>query len=142
MLTRAPDRRHRRAQALVAGHAELAFQVQVGRGDEHVNAAPLRGGERPASAVDVFVHAPGQRGDDRPVNLRADHPDRFGIGLGGNRETRFDDVDAQGAQLPGELQLLVDSQGKAGSLLAVPERRIEDGQPVGARHWGHSCLPL
>jgi hypothetical protein len=81
--------------------------------------------------------AAGEGGNDGALHVGRDHAHRFGVGLGGNREARFDDVHPERAQLPCQLELFVDPQRKAGRLLAVPQGGIEDGQPV-AGHW--ECL--
>src|SRR4029079_7757519 len=65
-------------------------------------------------------------------------PHRFRIGLGGNREARFDDVHAQAAQLARQRELLVDLEREAGGLLAVAQGGVEDGQPVA----GHGVPPV
>jgi hypothetical protein len=137
MLARQLDRRHGQAQALLARDAQLALEVQVGSRDEHVDAAARRRRQRPAGLLDVLGMAARQRRDHRPLDVRGDHADRLGVGVGRNREARFDDVDAKRPQLPGQLELLVDPQRKTGRLLAVAQRRIEDGQPIA----GHvECL--
>ena len=109
----------------------FAFEVQVGGGDEGVDAAALRRGvQRLAGPVDVVAAAAGQRGDDGRRSSRGDRPHGLGVGLGGDREARFDHVHAERVELPGELQLLGHAQREPGRLLAVAQRRVEDGDAV------------
>ena len=126
MLPRATDRGHGRAQALVAGHAELSFQVQVRRGMKTWMRSRC-GGEPSGAAMSGLCT--GQRGEDGSVTAW-DHPDGFGVGLGviGNQ---FDDVDAQGAQLRAS-SACRDPQEKP-EPLAVPG--VVSRWSAGARHW-------
>ena len=123
----------RGVEARLARHAQLALEVQVGRGDEDVDAAAAGGGERRAGPVDVGGAAAREPGNDRAVDERGNHAHRFGIRLGRDREPGLDDVDAERRELPGQLQLLVDPHREARSLLAVAQGRVEDREPVG-RH--------
>ena len=48
---------------LLAGHAELVFEVQVGGGEEDVDAVLLGGLDGAGGGFDVFALAAGERGD-------------------------------------------------------------------------------
>ena len=138
VLTRLANRGHRRLEAPLLRHAELALEVQVGGRDERVDAAARRRRERPAGAVDVGGMAARERGDHRALNGGRDQTHGLGIGFRGDREAGFDNVDTERRQLLRHLQLFIDAQGKAGRLLAIAKRGVEDSQPVGRRHgWWH-----
>ena len=115
-----------RFEALLARHAQLGLQVQVGGGDEGVD-APLRGRlDGPRRALQVGAMAPGQARDHRPADLGGNRPHGLGIGGRRNREAGLDDVHAKRVQLPGQLQLLRRVQREPRRLLAVSQRRVED----------------
>ena len=83
-------------EALLARHAELALQVQVGGRDEDVDAAraaPARAPSRPGRCPSAWQRASAAMTGPR-ICVR-DHADGLGVGLGGDREPGFDDVDAQ-----------------------------------------------
>ncbi len=90
----------RRFEALVARHAQLARQVQVGGGEKRVNARPLGRRERPRRLFDVLPPGPRQRRDDRPPDRHRDLPHRFRVGRRRDRKSRLDDVDRQARRAP------------------------------------------
>ena len=53
------------------------------------------------------------------------------VALGGDRKARLADVDAQPAELVADVDFLLDVQRRAGRLLAVAQRRVEDPQLLG-----------
>ena len=67
--------------------------------------------------------------------LRGDGADRFEIALGADREAGFDDVDAHRFEVAGDLQLFRQREGRAGGLLAVSQRRVENSNRF------HNWLP-
>jgi hypothetical protein len=94
-----------------------------------------RGDGQAARSMSSGRSGPGPRqwpGDD------AGHlPDGLGVGHRGDRKARLDDVAAQGLEVPGQADFLVNPHGEAGGLLAVPEGRVENDQPrpvTGVRH--------
>ena len=87
--------------------------------------------ERHAGAVDIGRTAPGEARNDGAVDEGGDRPHRFGVRLGRDREPGLDDVDAERRELTGQLELFVDPHREARGLLAVPQGRVEDRQPVG-----------
>src|SRR5258708_9051638 len=135
MVAGQADRRHGRPEAVLARHAQLPFEVEIRRGDEHVDAAARRRRERPRGALDILGVAAGERGDNGTLDLRGNRPNGLGIRLRRNRKPRLDDVDPKRPQLTGQRQLLVDPQRESGRLFAVAQGRIEDGEPV-AGHRG------
>src|SRR6185295_6185138 len=64
----------------------------------------------------------------------ANHPrdlgDRLEIAVGGDRESRLDDVDPELLEDRGDAHLLVEVHRCAGRLLAVPQGRVEDHHAV------------
>ena len=101
VAARAVDRGDRGIEAGLARHPQLALEVQVGGGDEHVDAAPRR-----------RARAPRRRDRCRPALQRASaamigprtcvaiDPHRFGVRFGGDREPGLDDVHAERRELP------------------------------------------
>ena len=65
-----------------------------------------------------------------PSTLRAIASHRLEVARRGDREARLDHVDAQARELLRDLDLLLRVQRDAGRLLAVPQRRVEDVDPV------------
>ena len=68
-----------------------------------------------------------RRRDGRAANGLRDGADRLEVVRGRDREAGLDDVDAQLVELPREAELLVLAQREARGLLAVAQRRVEDG---------------
>src|SRR3989442_582649 len=66
----------------------------------------------------------------RGPTLLAHLAHRLEILVRGDGEARLDDVDVQAGELLRHLELLLRVHGKSGGLLAVPERRVEDDDPV------------
>jgi hypothetical protein len=60
------------------------------------------------------------------------------IAVGGDRETRFDDIHAHLVEQRGDLQLLVMAHGRAGRLLAIAQGGVEDQDSVVIGHVGIS----
>ena len=100
--------------------------MQIRRGEKRVQPPPFGSVERAGGFFDVLPAAAGERRDDRAPHLTRDLPDRFSVGGRGDRKAGFDDVDAQRIEGPGEGHLGRDAQGKAGRLLAVAKRGVED----------------
>ena len=65
------------------------------------------------------------------------------IAFRGDREAGFDDVHAHGVEQFGDLELLFVGHGRAGALLAVAQRRVEDDDAVlvGLGLGGHGIDP-
>ena len=104
----------------------LRSQVQIGGGDEGVDAAAGGGFEGLAGGVDVARRAARQRRDHGPPYFRRDPAHRLGVGLGGDREAGLDDVHAQVVELTSQPQLLLDAHREAWRLLTVAEGGVED----------------
>ncbi len=78
------------------------------------------------SAIDVGVVAAGQAADRGAADVGGDFANRLEIAGRGDRKAGLDDVDAQIDQRLGDLHLLGQVHARAGRLLAVAERGVED----------------
>ena len=72
-----------------------------------------------------------------PFDLSGDRLDRLEVVRRGDREPGLDDVDAQLGELPRDLELLGPVHARAGRLLAVAQRGVEDPDVTGG---AHECL--
>jgi hypothetical protein len=90
------------------------LQVDVGGGDEDMDAGPRRPFDGLQGAIDVLITRAGQREDDGRPDRQGDPTDRFEIAIRRSREPRLDDVDAQALELPGDDELLLDVHRRAG----------------------------
>ena len=65
------------------------------------------------------------------------------IAIRGDREAGFDDVDTHVVEQLGDRELFLMSHGRAGALLTVAQRRVEDNDAVllGWGRGGHVCGP-
>jgi len=119
---------------LLARHVQFVLHVDVGRGQEGMDARFGRGLDGFPGLVDVVADGAGQPGDDgaiRRAYFLGDALDGQQVVRAGGREARLDDVHAQAGQLPGDFQLLGAGQAGAGRLLAVAQGRVKDENPVG-----------
>ena len=123
---------------LVEGLLELVLAVDGRGGAEGVDAGAVGVLHGFAGAVDVPRHAAGEAGDDGVRELFADGLDGLEVALGGDGEAGLDDVDAEGGELPGDLDLLPHVERGAGRLLAVAERGVEDADGRGG--FGGGCV--
>ena len=76
------------------------------RRDERVDAEVVRHAERLAAGVDVFGHRTREPAGRRGLEPLRDHPDRFEVTVGRDRETRFDDVHPEVFQRQRDVKLL------------------------------------
>ena len=68
----------------------------------------------------------GEGGQHRAAHRLGDLLHTAEIAVGGRRKAGFDDVHAEGIELPGQAQLLLRSHGVARGLLAIPQSGIEN----------------
>ena len=106
--------------------AELVLEMDVRRRDERVDADLGRALQGFPGAVNVLRARAGQAADCRAFHFLRDAPHGLKVARRAVRESGLDDVYAEPRQLFGHHQLLVRVHGRAGRLLAVPERRVED----------------
>src|SRR6186997_2695396 len=104
------------------------------RGEEHVD--PWTRGilQRAPRGVDVFSSAARETRDDRAVDFTSHQIHRLPIAARGDWETGFDDVDPELGERLRDPQLFWLRHAAAGRLFAVPQRGIEDENPVGVDH--------
>ena len=119
-------------ERLVAVEPELVLEVDVARGDEHVEVGPLGDPDRLDGPLRVAVAAAGERGDGHALRLAGDPLDRLEVARRGGREAGLDDVDLEPHELAGDLELLGGGQPGAGRLLAVAQGGVEDPYRAGA----------
>src|SRR5581483_10240988 len=115
---------------LLLGHLQLELAMDGAGGEEDMDAAARGVAERLAGARDVSPVATGQAADHRPLHLAGNRLHRFEVARRSNGEAGLDDVHPQVGQRPGYLELLAEVHARAGGLLAVAERRVEDDQLV------------
>ena len=111
---------------LIRAHLQLELPVDRRGADEGVDAAPLGMTDGLAGAVDVLRIAARQAAYDRVFHELRDFRDGFEIAVGRGREAGLDDVDAHRVQQLRDFELLVMGHGRAGRLLAVAQRGVED----------------
>src|SRR5205823_14275355 len=103
-------------------------------GQEDVDARPGRVAERLPGPVDVVRIAARQAADHRPLDLPGNRLHRLEITRRGDREARFDDIDAEVLERLGDLQLFPQVHAGAWRLLAVAKRRVENDQAIVVGH--------
>ena len=103
-----------------------------------MDARPARLAHSFAATRDVGFDGAGEAGDDRVPGALGDGGDGLEVALGGDRETRLDNVDAHGVEHLGDLQLVFKIHGRAGRLFAIAQGGVEndDGFGVFARRLG------
>ena len=129
----AADRPHRSVEHLRAAHHQLVLQVDVGGGDEDVDARSLGVLDRADGTVDVLLARASEREHDRAGHHLGHASHGIEVALGGGGEAGLDDVHAQMLELAGDHELLLHVHGGARRLLPVAERRIEDLDAVHRR---------
>ena len=127
----AADVLHDRLEALLARHAELGREVQVGGCQKGVNALALGRFERLGSLVDVFGAAAGERRNNRPANLERHLAGGFSISRRGDRETCLDDVHPECVEGTRHAQLGRHVHRETGCLFTVAQRRVKDDNSRG-----------
>jgi hypothetical protein len=108
--------------------------VQVGTGEEDVDAVDRRGFDRAGRGFNVVAPAARERGDARSANFFGDGPDRFEIARRRDGEARLEDVDAERRELVRHAQLLTMMHGASGALLAVAERGVKEDDVIRVGH--------
>ena len=111
---------------LVLALAHLVREMDRRGRDEGVDARPPRLAHRLAGAGDVGGDGAGEAGDDGVLHAPGDLAHRLEIAVRGDREAGLDDVDAHLVEEVGDLELLLERHGRAGALLAVAQRGVED----------------
>ena len=123
-------------EGLVAVDPELVLEVDVARGDEHVEVRPLGDPDRLDGPLRVAVAAAGEGRDRDALRLAGDPLDGLEVARRGGREAGLDDVDLEPGELAGDLELLGGGQPGAGCLLPVAQGRVEDPDRAGRDRTG------
>ena len=124
----------RAADNLVLRELQLEVAVDGRGGEEHVAAAARRVLQRLPGRVDVSLVQRARLATIGPSISPADRGDRLEVTRRRGGEPRLDHVDAQLPERPRHLELLPEVHRRAGRLLAVAQRGVEDDDPVGVSH--------
>ena len=135
VLAGARDRPGGRVEHVLAGHVELVLEMDVRGRDEDVDARTGRLVDRLERLIDVLL-----------AGAREAQHDRFGHGLTyalhrlevagrGSGEAGLDNIDVEPFELARDRDLLLDVHGRAGRLLAVAERGVENPDVVAGVGW-------
>jgi hypothetical protein len=120
-------------QHLLTTLAQFVLHVDVGGGDEGVDAALGSGGDRPTRRLNVLFRSSRQAADGGAVggaHLARDLVHRLKIPRAGKGEPGFDDVHPKSSQLPRDRKLLIHVKGGPGGLFAVPQGGVKDQNAV------------
>ncbi len=126
-VTEAPDRLQHR----VLAHVQLVLHVDGAGGDEGVDARPLRAFERLARRIDILEAGAAEAAHGGVLHDPGNLLHRREIAGGRHREAGFDDIHAHLVEQLGDLDLLLQSHGCAGRLLAVAQGGVEYPNFVG-----------
>ena len=127
-------------QHLLAVLLQLVKDVDIGDGEEYVDARLGRVLHGLPAGVHVAGDGAGQAGDDGAAHLLGDGDDGLEVARRGRGEAGLDEVHLHTLQGARDLQLLAAAQGDAGRLLAVPQRRVKNQYPLaGGRGLVFAC---
>ena len=112
--------------------------MQIGSGEKNVQARLGGGFERTERSIHVFLTGASQCGDATIGNFGGDGAHRIEVARRSDGKAGFDDVDTQRFQLARQLQLFRAMHGKAGRLLAVAQRSVENMNLIQAGSLGPS----
>jgi hypothetical protein len=130
MIAGARHARNHRLVDVFRLHLQLVLHMQRAGRNEGVDSPPfgvLQGFRR---AIDILVAGASQSADDGILDHLADLGHRLEVAIGGDREAGLDDVDTQLIEHFGDLQLFLEIHRRAGRLLAVAQRRVENDDAV------------
>ena len=94
-------------QALIARDAQLVLQVNVGSGEEDVDARAGSVFQSFPGALDIGAAGAGQSGDDGPADDIGDGLHGFEIAVRGDGKPGFDHIGAEAVELVSQAQLLL-----------------------------------
>jgi hypothetical protein len=129
-LAREADRESRLLVDLLRRHAQLLLHVQGARRDEEVDAGRMASLQCLGGARDVAIIGPSEGTHDTVFDGVRYRLDAVEVTVRRCSEAGFDHVHAQPLELARDAQLLILGHGRAGRLLAVTQRRVEDDQLV------------
>ena len=129
-IARAAHLRSDHRQHFLGVLLQLVFHVQGRGGDERVDAPAPGVFHRLRAAVDVLEGGAGEPGDRGVLHALGDCGHRLEIAFRGDGEAGLDDVDAHRVEHVGDFELFLQGHRRAGRLLAVAQRGVEDEDPV------------
>src|SRR5262249_3122187 len=129
-VPRLRDRRLDDLDHLVLALPHLMREVNGRGGNEGVNARTPGVPYRFAGARDVGRYGACEAGDHGILHSPGDLGDGLEIALRGDREAGLDNVDAHRVEKIGDFELFLKRHSRAGTLLTVAERRVEDHDAV------------
>ena len=88
-------------EGLVAGDAELVLEMEVGGGEDEVDAVGGSGLDGAGGRLNVFAFAASERGDAGAADLAGDGSDCLEVAFGGNGESGLEDIRAEDRDLVG-----------------------------------------
>jgi len=113
-------------QTFLAADAQLVLQVNVGGGEEDVNAWASGMFQCFPGTLDIGAAGAGQSGDDGSANDRGNGFYGGEVAIGGDGKPGFDHVDAEAVELVREAQLFLMVHAATGGLLSIAERGVEN----------------
>src|SRR5208282_4492915 len=121
-------------EALLARDAEFVVQVNVGSGEEDVNARVGGVLQGFPGALDIGAAGAGEARDDGAADDGGDGLHGLKVAVGGDGESGFDHVDTETVELMGHAQLFLVVHAATGRLFSVAQGGVENGN---ADLWGH-----
>ena len=119
------------AQDLLVGFLEFVLAVDLGGGEEDMNATLVPSGQQCLSgSLDILGHTSGQTAHNRSLHLRGDRMHGLEIAVTNDGKSCLDDINLEAGQLAGDLQLLAQIHGGTRALLAVAQGGVEDENSV------------
>src|SRR5919108_1318356 len=128
---------HRRFHDLLPRHSQFVLQMDIGRGDERMDAGVPGMFDGLQSPVDIRFLGARETDYPRTTDFFAHSSHRVEIAVRRGGKARFDHIDAELFQLPGNDYFLFDRHARAGRLLAVTQGRIEYLHHVIGRYLFH-----
>ena len=121
-------------------HVQLDPHMQRRGRDHRMDATARAGFDGFRATIDVFRIRPRQAGNDRVLGAARDFRHGLEVAFGGDREASLNDVDAHIVEHLGDFDFFFEGHGRAGALLAVTQRGVENDDAVlaGLRcgcHW-------
>ena len=95
-----------------------------------MDAAPLGRPDRLGATIDVLEGGAREPADHGVLGALGDLVDGGEIAVRGDREAGLDDVDAHLVEQGGDFELFLVRHGRAGALLAVAQRGVENDDAV------------
>ncbi len=128
VLARALDHRHRAFQNLFRRHAQFVLHMDRARGEKGMDTPAFRGLDRLGGTVNILFHGARQGAYGAVLHFLGHRLHRLEVTEAGHGKSGLDDVDAHAFQHLGDAYLFLARHGRAGTLLAVAQRRVKNDQ--------------